>query len=71
MSICSNCGSVRCNGIDCYYRKLDADLIPQEYEWKCPKCDTTNYVINETYPEEAECYECGQEVKLNLKDMKR
>ena len=71
MPVCSNCGDRCCNGIDCYYEEWEADLIPQEYEWKCPKCKTTNFVMDETYPETTDCYECGEEVKLVLKDMKK
>jgi hypothetical protein len=71
MIVCSNCGDKCCDGIKCYYKDWDVDLIPQGYEWKCPKCNATNYVMDETYPEYTDCYECGQEVKLNLKDMKR
>lgn len=71
MSVCSNCGDKCCNHIDCYYKEWEAELIPQEYEWKCPKCGTNNYVIDEKYPEYMECYECGEWIKLDLKDLKR
>jgi hypothetical protein len=68
---CSNCGKKCCNGIDCFYKEIEVDLIPQEYEWKCPKCKDTNFINDEDYIENCECRECGQEVKLVLKDMKQ
>jgi hypothetical protein len=68
--ICSNCGDICCNGIDCYYKDKEVDLIPQEYEWICPFCDYLNHIIDMTYPEYCSCAECDREVKLMLKDMK-
>jgi hypothetical protein len=71
MSVCPNCGDRCCNWIDCYYEDWKVDLIPTEYRWECPKCKTTNIVVNEFYPSSIDCYKCGEEVKLILKNMKR
>ena len=71
MSVCPNCGDKCCNWVDCYYKDWKAQLIPQEYEWVCPKCKTTNFIIGKTYPETSKCSDCDETVELILTDCQK
>jgi hypothetical protein len=39
---------------------MKAKVIPVEWEWDCPNCQTSNFIPNDSLPDKIQCYHCDK-----------